>query len=108
MHLPVVYSDPKTEMLFSDTICPRNLLRHDYALMEKQYDLALEPSMKMVLFPQSVVGHALMGHATIPRQFENTTIDDVVRAMGREPAIDKGIRQEYINRVMEWIFSDNE
>jgi hypothetical protein len=53
---------------------------------------------------QSCEGHAQMGHGAFAgRRFPNTEIDDIVRALGRNPTIVAEQRQNLIDEVVDWV-----
>ena len=106
--LQEVELESKPEITLANSVCPGDLIRADYRDMLGRFDFALEHLMKQVLIPQSIVGHCLMGHAKIPESFPNTTIDDVVQAIGRKPKQDKEVRQDYMDMFTDWLFSGAE
>ena len=85
-------------------ISPFDLIREDFQRM--LYTMRLrttEQAMENILM-QSCEGHAQMGHGAFAgRRFPNTEMDDIVRALGRNPAVVAEQRQTLIDEVFEWV-----
>jgi hypothetical protein len=84
-------------------VSPFALIREDFQRM--LYTMRLrttEPAAENILM-QSCEGHAQQGHGAFAgRRFPNTEMDDIVAALGRNPAVVAEQRQTLIDEVCDW------
>ncbi len=85
------------------SVAPKELIQADYELLKSYEHLDTTPEIEELLFMQSLEGRAHNGAGVFEnRTFVNTTIDDVVRALGRDPEEIKGKRQELIDGIVNF------
>ena len=88
-------------MLHLHSVAPKELIQADYELLKSYEHLDTTPQIEDLLFLQSLEGRAHNGAGVFEnRPFVNTTIDDVVRALGRDPDEIKAARQRLIDDIV--------
>jgi len=92
--------------MYLHSVAPKELIRADYELLRSYEHLETTPKIEDLLFMQSLEGRAHNGAGAFEnRTFVNTTIDDVVRALGRDPNEVKADRQALIDGIVEFASS---
>lgn len=92
--------------MYLHSVAPKELIRADYELLRSYEHLETTPQIEDLLFMQSLEGRAHNGAGAFEnRTFVNTTIDDVVRALGRDPDEVKAARQTLIDDIVEFASS---
>jgi hypothetical protein len=82
---------------------PYDLIREDFQRMLYTMRLRTTEQAAENILMQSCEGHAQMGHGAFAgRRFPNTEMDDIVRALGRNPTVVAEQRQDLIDEVFEW------
>jgi len=90
----------------SKKIAPKELIQQDFRNLKSSERLYTNPRIEELLFMQSIEGRAHNGAGSFNKRFYvNTTIDDIVRALGRSPRVIKMKRQELIDEIMEYVES---
>ena len=85
------------------SVAPKELIRADFDLLKSYEHLETTPEIEELLFMQSLEGRAHNGAGVFEnRSFVNTTIDDVVRALGRDPDEIKAKRQYLIDGIVDF------
>lgn len=85
-------------------VAPADLIREDFQRMASSVRLRTSRLVEELILMQSIEGHAHEGHGAFAgRRFINTTVQDTVLALGREPTVVAGQRQELIDEVVEWV-----
>ncbi len=85
------------------SVAPKELINADYELLRSYEHLDTTPQIEDLLFMQSLEGRSHNGAGTFEnRTFVNTTIDDVVRALGRNPDEVKAKRQGIIDDILNY------
>ncbi len=84
-------------------IAPRELIWKDFRKIQKEHDLLTSPEVEDLLFMQTIEGHAHNGHGEFDgKKFVDTTIDDIVIALGRDSFIVRSSRQLLIDEICEF------
>ena len=79
------------------------MIQADYDLLKSYEHLETTPEIEELLFMQSLEGRAHNGAGVFEnRTFVNTTIDDVVRALGKDPEKIKTQRQNLIDGIVHF------
>lgn len=87
-------------------IAPRDLIQNDFRNLKSSERLYTTPNIEEIVFMQSIEGRAHNGAGVFnKRSYVNTTIDDVVTALGRSPKVVKAKRQELIDGIVEFVDS---
>ena len=87
-------------------VAPRELIQEDFRNLKSSERLYTSPKIEELIFLQSIEGRAHNGAGSFnKRSYVNTTIDDIVRAVGRSPKATKTKRQELINEIVEFVDS---
>lgn len=85
-------------------VAPSDLVREDFQRMVSSVRLRTSRLVEELILMQSIEGHAHEGHGAFSgRRFINTTVQDAVLALGRDPQVITGQRQELIDEVVEWV-----
>ena len=85
------------------SVAPKELIQADYELLKSYEHLETTPEIEDLLFLQSLEGRAHNGAGVFDnRTYVNTTIDDVVRALGRDPERIKLQRQALVDEIIEY------
>ncbi len=86
--------------MFLHSVAPKELIQADFELLKSYEHLETTPEVEELLFMQSLEGRAHNGAGVFDtRTYVNTTIDDVVRALGRDPDVIKARRQALIDDI---------
>jgi len=84
-------------------IAPRELIWKDFRKIQKEHDLLTSPEVEDLLFMQTIEGHSHNGDGAFEgRKFVDTTIDDIVIALGRDSFIVRSSRQLLIDEIYEF------
>lgn len=85
-------------------IAPRDLIQADFRNLRGTERLDTTPRVEELIYIQSMEGRAHNGAGSFhKRSYVNTTIDDIVKALGKDPGTIKERRQNLINEVIEFI-----
>ena len=85
-------------------VSPADLIRDDFQRMLFTMRLRTTGQAGENILMQSVEGHAQMGHGSFSgRRFPNTEMEDIVDALGRNPAVVGEQRQRLIDEVFAWV-----
>ncbi|MBI4352876.1 MAG: CBS domain-containing protein [Candidatus Omnitrophica bacterium] len=88
------------------SVAPKGLIRSDYGALKSYERLDTTKEIEDLLFIQSLEGRAHNGVGVFDkRTYVNTTIDDVVRALERDPEDVKRRRQTVIDDVADFAHS---
>src|SRR3990167_480128 len=89
--------------MYLHSIAPRDLIVADYEVLKSYEHLDTTPEIQDLLFIQSLEGRAHNGAGVFnKRTYVNTAIDDVVRALDRDPEKIKSSRQSIIDDIIEF------
>ena len=84
-------------------IASSELIQQDFHHLKMQERLYTIPRVEDLVFMQSIEGRAHNGAGAFnKRSYVNTTIDDIVSALGRSPKLVKSKRQELIDEITEY------
>ncbi len=84
-------------------VAPKELVQADYDVLASYEHLDTTPEIQDLLFIQSLEGRAHNGAGVFnKRTYVNTTIDDVVRALGRDTDEIKARRQALIDDIVHF------
>ena len=84
-------------------VAPKELVQADYQVLASYEHLDTTPQIQDLLFIQSLEGRAHNGAGVFnKRTYVNTTIDDVVRALDRDPDEIKARRQSLIDDITQF------
>jgi len=84
-------------------VAPRELIQQDFHNLKTQERLYTIPRIEDLVFMQSIEGRAHNGAGAFQKRFYvNTTIDDIVSALGRSSKVVKTKRQELIDEIVEF------
>jgi hypothetical protein len=84
-------------------IAPSELIQQDFHHLKTSERLYTIPKIEDLVFMQSIEGRAHNGAGAFNKRFYvNTTIDDIVSALGRSPKVIKSKRQELINEIVDF------
>lgn len=87
-------------------IAPRELIEQDFHHLKTSERLYTVPKVEDLILMQSIEGRAHNGAGAFNKRFYvNTTIDDIVSALGRSPKVVKSKRQELIDEIVEFVDS---
>lgn len=87
-------------------VAPRELIQQDFRNLKSSERLYTSPKIEELIFLQSIEGRAHNGAGSFNKRFYvNTTIDDIIRAVGRSPKAAKTKRQELIDEIVEFVDS---
>jgi len=87
-------------------IAPRELIQQDFHNLKTSERLYTIPKIEDLVFMQSLEGRAHNGAGAFNKRFYvNTTIDEIVSALGRSPKVVKTKRQELIDEIVEFVDS---
>lgn len=87
--------------MFLHSVAPKELIQADYELLKSYEHLETTPEIEELLFIQSLEGRAHNGAGVFDdRTYVNTTIDDVVRALGLDAERIKARRQTLIDEIV--------
>jgi hypothetical protein len=89
--------------MYLHSVAPKELIRADYEILKKSEHLDTVPEVEDLLFMQSLEGRAHNGAGVFnKRTYVNTTIDDVVRGLERDPAVIKAKRQAILDDIIDF------
>lgn len=87
-------------------VAPKELIQQDFHNLKTQERLCTIPRVEDLVFMQSIEGRAHNGAGIFNKRFYvNTTIEDIVSALGRSPKVVKAKRQELIDEIVEFVDS---
>ncbi|MCM8760756.1 MAG: CBS domain-containing protein [Candidatus Omnitrophica bacterium] len=87
-------------------IAPAELIQQDFHHLKTSERLYTIPRIEDLVFMQSIEGRAHNGAGAFNKRFYvNTTVDDIVSALGRSPKVVKTKRQELIDEIVEFVDS---
>ncbi len=85
-------------------IAPRELIWKDFKKLQREVDLLTEPEIEDLLLMQTIEGHAHNGDGAFNGQkFVDTTINDIVQALGRDVFVVRASRQMLIDEIHEYV-----
>jgi len=85
-------------------IAPKELIQQDFRNLKASERLLTTPRIEELIFMQSIEGRAHNGAGSFNKRFYvNTTIDDIVRALGKSPKLIKDKRQELIDEIVDFV-----
>lgn len=89
---------------FRRDIAPPELIRKDFELIRSHERLITSNDVADMIFVQSIEGRAHNGAGVFnKRAYVNTNIDDIVRALKRDPAKTKAYRQSLIDDIVDFV-----
>jgi len=89
---------------FRKEIAPVDVIQKDFELLRNSVNLRTTNEIQDVLFMQSIEGRAHNGAGFFnKRTYVNTTIDDVVHALNRDPESTQQMRQALIDDIVEFV-----
>ncbi len=89
---------------FRKDIAPAELIRKDFELIRSHEQLIASNDVADMIFVQSIEGRAHNGAGVFnKRAYVNTNIDDIVRALKRDPVKTKQYRQGLINDIIDFV-----
>ncbi len=84
-------------------VAPRELIQSDFQILKSAERLNTTPEIEDIIFMQSLEGRAHNGAGAFhKRSYVNTSIDDIVKALGRNPALIKSKRQALIDDIVDY------
>lgn len=84
-------------------IAPRDLIWKDFKKLHKNVDLLTEPEIEDLIFMQTIEGHAHNGDGAFEgHKFVDTTINDIVQALGRDIFVVRSGRQMIIDEIFDF------
>ena len=87
-----------------EKVAPKELIQQDFRHLKASERLLTTPKIEELLFMQSIEGRAHNGAGNFSKRFYvNTTIDDIVRALGKSPKTVKEKRQELIDDIVDYV-----
>lgn len=90
----------------SKKVAPRELIQQDFRNLKTQERLLTTPKIEDLILMQSIEGRAHNGAGSFNKRFYvNTTIDDIVGALGRGPKVVRAARQELIDEIVDFVDS---
>jgi len=89
--------------MYLHSVAPKDLVRADYDVLKSYEHLDTTREIEDLLFIQSLEGRAHNGSGVFnKRTYVNTTIEDVVHSLGREPHEIKAKRQSIIDDITDF------
>src|SRR3989344_3412929 len=89
--------------MFLHSVAPKDLVRADYDVLKSYEHLETTREIEDLLFIQSLEGRAHNGSGVFnKRTYVNTTIEDVVHSLGRDPQEIKAKRQAIIDDIADF------
>ncbi len=87
-------------------IAPKELIQQDFHNLKTQERLYTIPRVEDIVFMQSIEGRSHNGSGIFnKRSYVNTTMEDIVSALGRSTKVTKTKRQELIDEIVEYVDS---
>jgi len=91
-------------MPMDSKIAPRDLIQADFRNLRGNERLDTTPRNEEMIFIQSMEGRAHNGAGSFhKRSYVNTSIDDIVIALDKDPKIVKAKRQELIDEITDFV-----
>lgn len=91
-------------MLRDSKIAPRDLIQADFRNLRSNERLDTTPRTEEIIFIQSMEGRAHNGAGSFHKRFYvNTSIDDIVIALDKDPKVIKERRQQLIDEIVEFV-----
>ncbi len=89
---------------FHHKVAPAELIQKDFEVLNEYKQLYCSNPVREALYIQSIEGRAHTGSGVFKkRAFVNTTIDDVVKALNRNPEETKQFRQKNIDEIIDFV-----
>ncbi len=89
---------------FLSRVASAELIRKDLGILRSYEKLDTTAVIEDLLFMQSIEGRAHNGSGAFDKQtFVNPTIDDIVRSLGRDPAVVKAARQQLVDDIVHFV-----
>ena len=89
--------------MYLHSVAPKEKIQADFELLKSYEHLETTPEIEELLFMQSLEGRSHNGAGQFKnRSYVNTTIDDIVRALGRDPERIKAQRQSLIDDILSF------
>ncbi len=87
-------------------VAPKELIQQDFNYLKSSERLYTNPRIEDLLFMQSIEGRSHNGAGNFHKRFfVNTTMEDIVTALGRSPRLIKNKRQELIDEIRDYVDS---
>nr|HPM43596.1 hypothetical protein [Candidatus Omnitrophota bacterium] len=87
-------------------VAPEEMIQQDFRNLKTSERLYTVPRIEDLIFMQSIEGRAHNGAGSFNKRFYvNTTIDDIVNALGKPPSVIKAKRQELIDEIYDYVDS---
>ena len=84
-------------------VAPKDLIWRDFKRLQKKEDLMTDPAVEDLLFIQTIEGHSHNGDGAFRgHKFVDTTINDIVEALGRDVFVVRSKRQMLIDEIYEY------
>jgi hypothetical protein len=85
-------------------VAPPQAIREDFEHLAGSVRLRVSRLVEELILMQSVEGRAAEGHGAFRKQrYVNTTMEDTVRALGRDPQVVAAQRQALIDEIGDWV-----
>lgn len=85
-------------------VAPRDLIQADFRNLRTNERLDTTPRIEDIIFIQSMEGRAHNGAGAFHKRFYvNTSIDDIILALNKDPKFIKKKRQELIDDIVEFV-----
>jgi len=85
-------------------VAPDDVVREDFEWLVTGTRLRTTRMVEEAILMQSVEGHAHEGHAAFRRHpYVNTTMDDIIASLGRDPRLIARQRQALIDDIADWV-----
>ncbi|MFT5206396.1 MAG: hypothetical protein ACI9CF_000131 [Candidatus Omnitrophota bacterium] len=89
---------------FHKKVAPAALIQRDFENLNEYKQLYCSNPVREALYIQSIEGRSHTGSGVFKkRAFVNTTIDDVVKALNRNPDETKAFRQKNIDEILDFV-----
>jgi len=87
-------------------VAPKEFIQQDFRNLKSSERLYTTPKIEELVFMQSIEGRAHNGAGAFNKRFYvNTTIDNIVSALGKSQRAIKSKRQELIDEIVEYVDS---
>lgn len=84
-------------------IAPKELIWKDFRKLQREVELLTEPEIEDLLFMQTIEGHSHNGDGAFNGvKFVDTTINDIVQALGRDMFVVRAGRQMLIDEIYDF------
>ncbi len=84
-------------------IAPKELIWKDFKKLQRDVELLTEPEIEDLLFMQTIEGHSHNGDGAFNgAKFVDTTINDIVQALGRDMFVVRAGRQMLIDEIYDF------